>query len=72
LSRRQINRIALAAALAAAMLVGPGGDIGCVHAQSPTCRSTCLASYNQCRLATKGSPACDAQYQACLQACVAR
>lgn len=62
----------IAAALLAAFAVAGGlaGDSTCVQAQSSSCRSTCLAQYNQCRISTKGSPACDQQYQACLQGCV--
>lgn len=70
MSRRHNFRIALAALVAFAALAGLAGDSTCVHAQSPSCRSACLAEYNQCRLNTKGALACDSQYRACLQGCV--
>ena len=59
-----------AALLLAAGVVGLAGDSTSCLAQSSTCRSICLDQYNQCRISTKGSPSCDAQYQACLQGCV--
>lgn len=71
MSRRRTGRILLAAAvLAGAALAGLPGESTCVLAQTPSCRSICLAEYNKCRLATKGSPTCDGQYQVCLQTCV--
>ena len=65
--------IAGAALVLCAALLGLAGDSGAVWAQSQSasCRGMCLAQYNQCRIATKGSPTCDAQYQSCLQACIA-
>ena len=65
------RKLLLIAALALAATVSDMvGDGTCALAQSSSCRSTCLAQYNQCRIATKGSSSCDAQYQACLQGCV--
>lgn len=46
------------------------GESTCASAQSTSCRSTCLARYNQCRIDTKGSLICDQQYQSCLQSCL--
>jgi hypothetical protein len=34
------------------------------------CAANCRAQHNQCRIATKGSPSCDAQLQACMQRCI--
>ena len=62
--------VVAALALAAASTGLPGSS-SCALAQASSCRSTCLAQYNQCRISTKGSPSCDAQYQSCLQTCVA-
>ena len=64
---------AVVVALCAALLslaVEPAG-VKAQSAGASSCRSGCLAQYNQCRMSTKGSPTCDAQYQACLQACIA-
>ena len=69
--QRRLVRKMLAALAVASALAGLAGDTTCVFAQSPTCRSSCLAEYNQCRLSTKGSPECDSRYQACLQSCLA-
>ncbi len=70
--RRRAPRTVLAALAMAAALAGLTGDTSCGLANAPSCRASCLQEYNQCRLATKGSPACDSQYQACLQGCVHR
>lgn len=35
-----------------------------------SCQQSCRAQWNQCRIATKGSSNCDAQLQACMQACI--
>jgi len=37
-----------------------------------SCAAQCRAAHNQCRIATKGSPRCDAQLQACLSRCLRR
>lgn len=42
-----------------------------VVAQDTSCASVCQARHDQCRVQTKGSPACDAERQRCLQACIA-
>ena len=41
-----------------------------VIAQSPTCASDCQAQHNRCRVQTKGSSACDAERQRCLEVCL--
>lgn len=65
------RKLMLIAALALAASVSDvPGNSTCALAQSSSCRSTCLTQYNQCRIAMKGASSCDAQYQACLQACV--
>jgi len=35
-----------------------------------SCAAGCRAQHNQCRIATKGSPACDAQLNQCLRSCL--
>ncbi|MCL4766075.1 MAG: hypothetical protein KJZ80_07580 [Hyphomicrobiaceae bacterium] len=40
-------------------------------AQGGACTSDCRAQYNQCRIATKGSSSCDAQFAACMRRCIA-
>jgi hypothetical protein len=44
----------------------------CVYAQNNSCASACRAAHNECRISTKGSSSCDAQFQACLQGCLRR
>jgi hypothetical protein len=40
-------------------------------AQGGTCAGACQVEHDRCRVQTKGSPACDAARQRCLQACLA-
>ncbi len=42
-----------------------------VVAQDNSCAIACQAQHDQCRVQTKGSPACDSARQRCLQACIA-
>lgn len=37
-----------------------------------SCVAACRNAYNQCRMATKDSPACAARQDACLRACLSR
>lgn len=39
-------------------------------AQGGACTASCRAQYNQCRISTKGSPSCDAQFAACMRRCI--
>ncbi len=59
---------ALAVTAAAALLSGSGAGT----AEANSCTAQCRAAHNQCRIATKGSPSCDAQLQACLSRCLRR
>ena len=70
MSKFKIPWIAAIALASTTLLAGLAGESGCATAQSSSCRSICLSQYNQCRITTKGSPSCDAQYQSCLQACI--
>jgi hypothetical protein len=36
------------------------------------CGESCRAAYNQCRIATKGSSACEAAFTGCMQRCIKR
>ena len=67
---RGLKRTVVGAVAAGFLLVAPSGETTCAMAQSSTCRTVCLDRYNQCRIANKGAPACDAQYQTCLQGCL--
>ena len=40
-------------------------------AKAETCADRCRASENACRLQTKGAPQCLAQFNACMQSCMA-
>ena len=51
-----------AALLAAATYLAPAEAEG-------GCGGSCAHAYNQCRIQTKGSPACEKQYSSCLQSC---
>ena len=34
------------------------------------CAQSCQTKHNECRIRTKGAPACDAQLDACRQSCI--
>lgn len=38
-------------------------------ASANQCANACYNAHNQCRVATKGSPSCDAQLSRCLAGC---
>jgi uncharacterized membrane protein len=59
---------ALAAAALAALLVG-AGIVSINRASANACGAACQKAYNQCRIATKGSPSCEAKYTSCMQRC---
>lgn len=45
---------------------------GPVPVAEDSCANACQTQHNQCRVSTKGSPACDEARQRCLQACIAK
>ncbi len=47
-------------------------NASCAFAQGNACATSCRAAYNDCRIATKGSASCDAQFQACMRGCLRR
>jgi hypothetical protein len=49
-----------------ALMIGTG----VLAAKADGCAAGCRARHDQCRIATKGSPSCDAQLQACIRGCV--
>jgi len=59
-------------ALLATVLAGAGLPPApqSVQVAQDSCAASCRAQHNQCRIATKGSPSCDAQLQACMQRCI--
>ncbi len=57
-------------ALTAIALLLTDANVSCAFAQGNACASSCRSVYNECRISTKGSSSCDAQYQACLRSCV--
>ena len=62
--------LSVIAALAAIALLFTDANVSCAFAQGNACASSCRSAYNDCRISTKGSSSCDAQYQACLRGCV--
>jgi hypothetical protein len=58
------------AAFAALAVLFTDANASCALAQGNACASSCRSAYNDCRISTKGSSSCDAQYQACLRSCV--
>jgi hypothetical protein len=57
------------AALTGMAVLFADATLSCASAQSSSCAAACRAAHNDCRIATKGSPSCDAQFQACLLDC---
>lgn len=74
---RKRSSMLLAGFAAAVALMGFGlaftdGSASCASAEGTSCVSACRAAHNECRIRTKGSASCDAQFQACMQGCVKR
>ena len=70
---RAIKTSTAATAVIIALAVGVAVMGGAVPpAEANSCQQSCRAQWNQCRIATKGSSSCDAQLQACMQACIPR
>jgi hypothetical protein len=57
-----------ALAVAAALLAG-FGLASIDKAAANACGAACRNAYNQCRIATKGSSSCEAEYTNCMQHC---
>jgi hypothetical protein len=54
---------------ATAALLGVSQFVVDDTASANQCASACYAAHNQCRVASKGSPSCDAQLSRCLAGC---
>jgi len=69
-----IGRTPLSAFVCLALLAGYDGAGAESNRQAGAggCAAQCRDQHNRCRIATKGSPSCDAQLQACLQGCLSR
>lgn len=65
------SRTKLVAQLRLALALGGLGLVlAATEAGANSCQQSCRAAWNQCRIATKGSPSCDAQLQACMASCL--
>ena len=60
---------ALAAALMAATITG-AGIVATGPAAANPCGGNCRSAYNQCRMQTKGSSACESRFTQCMQSCI--
>ena len=60
---------ALAAAFIAATITG-AGIVSTGTAAANPCGSDCRSEYNQCRMQTKGSSACESRFTQCMQRCI--
>ena len=74
---RKRSFMMLAGMVFAAATAGVGFALGdgtrnCANAQNSSCVAACRAAHNDCRIRTKGSASCDAQFQACMQSCIKR
>ncbi len=61
--------VGFATAGLAAVLVAGLALVSREGASANQCASACYAAHSQCRVASKGSPACDSQLSACLARC---
>jgi hypothetical protein len=59
----------LAAVGVAAALVAGLGLVPVEQVAADSCGAACRNSYNQCRIATKGSSSCESQFTSCMQGC---
>lgn len=66
--RKALIAVGLTLALAVGLL-GVSQLIVREDASANQCASACYAAHNQCRVASKGSPSCDAQLSRCLSGC---
>jgi hypothetical protein len=60
---------ASAAALIAAAMTAAGIALT-GPAAANACGSNCRSEYNQCRMQTKGSSACESRFTQCMQSCI--
>jgi hypothetical protein len=64
---------ALAAVAVVAALLAASGLVAPRPAEAEGgCGESCRSAYNQCRIATKGSAACEAAFTSCMQTCIKR
>ena len=73
-----VRKLLILAMLSGGLASISGGSAGSVPlaaeiklAQGGACTASCRQQYNQCRISTKGSPSCDAQFAACMRRCIA-
>jgi hypothetical protein len=60
---------AITAALIAATITG-AAILSTGPAVANACGSNCRSEYNQCRIQTKGSSACESRFTQCMQRCI--
>ena len=71
IDRRSLWALA-AGAVVAALLAGSGLVATQTAEAEGGCGESCRSAYNQCRIATKGSAACEAAFTSCMQRCIKR
>jgi len=64
--------LACVAVLAGFAVAFTDANTSCANAEGNACVAACRAAHNSCRIASKGSPSCDSQFQACIQSCARR
>lgn len=69
---RKLGIAVLKAAVAYTGALMATGYFASGTAVANSCASACHAAHNQCRIATKGSPSCDAQLTQCLRGCAGK
>lgn len=67
---RRANFLGLAGLALTAGIALAAGYGGGAFDVANACASSCRAQHNKCRIATKGSPACDRKLNQCLNKCL--
>jgi hypothetical protein len=60
---------AMGAAVVAAALLAGVGLFPIEPVAADDCAARCRSAYNQCRIETKGSSACEGRFTSCMQGC---
>lgn len=68
-----MREILMGIVVTAALVLGAWTLLGASdRAAANSCSAACHAAHNQCRIAQKGSPACDTQLTQCLKGCAGK
>jgi hypothetical protein len=63
-------RLMMGVMLVAVIIDGSTATLAQNRIQAGACTANCRTHQNHCRIATKGSPTCDAHFAACMRGCI--